>query len=319
MNDPVVDGPVWIPSLPPSFEQFIAFNPQPIPVLPAIAIILATAYLAGAIRLWGQGRRWSRIRTGCFLLGCILLFSITGLGVEGYGLRMFSVFMFQQLSLMVVIAPLLVLGSPGTLLLRSTPHRGLGGAVLRTALCGLRSRAASMLLHPALVVPLMLLSFFGLYLSGAADRLLRTWAGHTGLEILFLAIGILIATPLVSSDPLPRQTSYVSRAFDAFVELQVHLAFGLVLTLAAAPLVSFFADTPSGWGIDPIFDQWLAGVFALTYGELPLLIILIIALERWQRRDTRRAVKDESLHEAELDAYNEYLNQLRTGGRNDAE
>lgn len=301
---------MWIPSLPPSIDQFLAPNLQPIPVLPIIGLILAGLYLAGAIRLWALGRRWSVIRTVSFLTGCALLLVVTGAGLEGYGLRMFSVFVFQQLSLMMIIPPLLVLGSPGTLLLRATPHQGPGRTVLRVAHAGLRSRAARVALHPAFVVPLVLFSFVGLYLSGAASALLATWTGHIGLEIAFLAVGILSATPLMSADPLPRPTSYIGRLFEVFLEMQIHAAFGLVMILTLSPVVPFFADAPAAWEIDPVQDQALAGALAWTYGELPLLIVLIVTLARWQRRDTVRAARTQARDDADLDSYNEYLNRL---------
>ncbi|MCI4658463.1 cytochrome c oxidase assembly protein [Cryobacterium zhongshanensis] len=312
MTGPGVDGPVWIPSLPPSLEQFLAPNLQPLPVLPILGLIVAAAYLAGAIRLWTRGYRWSWIRTACFLLGSALLVVITGAGIEGYGLRMFSVFMLQQLTLMMVIPPLLLLGSPGTLLLRATPHRGIGRLTLQAALGCLRSRAAKFALHPVLVIPLMVLSLFGLYLSGAANVLLRSWIGHVSLEALFLFVGILIAAPLVSADPLPRRTSYVSRLFDAFVEMQLHAGFGLVLTLSVAPVVAFFSDAPAAWNVDPVRDQWMAGALAWTYGEVPLLVLLIVTLVRWQRQDTTRAVRAQDRTDAEMEEYNEYLRGLHS-------
>lgn len=312
MSDPGIVGPVWWPTLPPSFEQFLVGELQPVPVLPAVALILAATYVAGAIRMWARGRRWPVIRTACFLLGCLLLLVITGVGVEGYGLGMFSVFMFQQLTLMMVVAPLLVLGSPGTLLLRATPHRGVGRSMLRLALCGLRSRAARFALHPALVIPLMLLCFFGLYLGGAANVLLRIWAGHIILEIVFLVVGILVTTPLVSSDPLPRRTSYVSRLFDIFIEMQVHAIFGLVMLLSTTPLVAYFGTAaPEAWGVDPVRDQGVAGILAWTYGELPLVVMLIVTLTRWSRQDTTRAAKAQSRNDAEMVEYNEYLKRLQ--------
>lgn len=312
MSDPVIVGPVWWPTLPPSFEQLLTAGLQPVPLLPVVALILAAAYAAGAIRMWARGHRWSVIRTACFLLGCLLLLAVTGAGAEGYGLGMFSVFMFQQLTLMMVVAPLLVLGSPGTLLLRATPHRGVGRSVLRLALGGLRSRAARFALHPALVIPLMLLCFFGLYLGGVANVLLRTWSGHILLEIVFLSVGILVTAPLVSSDPLPRRTPYVSRLFDIFIEMQVHAIFGLVMLLSATPLVAYFVTAaPEAWNVDPVRDQGVAGILAWTYGELPLIVMLIVTLTRWYRQDTTGAAKAQSRNDAEMVKYNEYLRRLQ--------
>lgn len=308
-----IDGPVWLPSLPPSFEQFLAPNLQPVPILPAVALLVAVAYLTGAIRLWTHGRRWSVLRTFCFLLGSVLLLVVTGAGIEGYGFTLFSVFMFQQLTLMMIIAPLLVLGSPGTLLLRATPHRGLGRLVLRLAHAGLRSTAASIALHPALLIPFMIFSYFGLYLSGAANILLSTWLGHVVIEIGFLVVGILSAVPLISVDPLPRKTSHAGRLVDTFADMQIHAGFGLVMMLTQYPLVAYFTTAPAAWNIDPVRDQALAGVLAWTYGEVPLLVILIVTMARWAKRDTTRAARVQERTDDETDAYNDYLQRLSSG------
>ncbi|WP_264079786.1 cytochrome c oxidase assembly protein, partial [Mycolicibacter hiberniae] len=126
---------------------------------------------------------WS---TACFLSGCLILGAVMGLSIERYGFRLFSAFMFQQLALSILVPPLLVLGSPGRLLLRSTPHRGPGRWVLAAALAGLRTRAGAFLLHPAVTIPLFLFSYYGLYLSQLFDSIAVTWLGHTALEVFFL-------------------------------------------------------------------------------------------------------------------------------------
>ena len=108
---------VSIPDSPPSLGQFLAFDLQPVPLIPIIGVALAAVYLLGAVRLWASGRPWPVWRTLTFLLGCLIIVIVTGLGVEGYGYVMLSVFMFQQLTLMMLVPPLLILGLPGTLLL----------------------------------------------------------------------------------------------------------------------------------------------------------------------------------------------------------
>lgn len=301
--------------LPPSFVQLLLPGAGSVPVLPAVSAILAIAYLAGVVRLRRHGHHWPWLRTVCFLLACLLMAVVTGAGVDTYGQLLFSIFMFQQLALMMVIAPLLVLGSPGTLLLRATPHRGVGLAVLRVALCGLRSRVARFALHPALVIPLMLLCFFGIYVGGIANVLLRLPIGHILLEVGFLIVGILITGPLVSSDPLPRRTTYPSRMFDIFIEMQVHAAFGLVMLFSPTPFVPYFAEAaPDSWDVDPVRDQGIAGILAWTFGELPLLAMLIVTLARWRRRDTRQAGRAQRRADEDTEAYNEYLQQLHQRG-----
>ncbi|MCQ6273319.1 cytochrome c oxidase assembly protein, partial [Pseudarthrobacter sp. R1] len=114
MGEPEVEGPVWLPSLPPSVGEYLAPNLQPVPLLPVLALIAALLYLAGVISLWRRRRSWSPVRSVSFLVGCAAIIVVMGAGIEGYGLRMFSIFMFQQLTLMMAVPPLLVIGSPGT-------------------------------------------------------------------------------------------------------------------------------------------------------------------------------------------------------------
>ena len=311
-----MDGPVWIPTEPPSMENFLAPTLQPIPLIPAIAVVLGVLYLAGALRLWSARRRWPVWRTLCFLVGCAAIAVTMGAGVEGYGLKMFSVFIFQQLTLMMAIPPLLVLGSPGTLLLRATPHRGPGAVVLRWAHAGLRSRWGRVALHPGFTIPLFLITYYGIYLSGLDDRLLPTWYGHTGLELVFLASGVLFTVPLLSSDPLPAKQGYGGRLLDVAIEMPLHAFFGVVLMMATTPIVEFFATPPASWDLDPMADQKVAGGLAWAYGELPTVLILVFIAHQWFRADTRQARRADAEADAhgtpELDAYNAYLEQLAT-------
>ncbi|MFS2243026.1 MULTISPECIES: cytochrome c oxidase assembly protein [unclassified Microbacterium] len=305
----------WIPDTPPTLEAFLTPILPPVPVLPVLGLLMAVLYLAGAIRLWRQGRRWSVARTVCFLLGCIVLVAVTGLAVEGYGHLLFSVFMFQQLTLMMAIPPLLVLGSPGTLLLRATPHRGLGRVILRLALAGLRSRIARWALSPWIAMPLFLMSFYGLYLGGLADPILQTPGGHPLLEIAFLAAGVLFTIPILSNDPLPVRMTYPGRAMDLFAEAALHAFFGVFLMMSPTLFVETFAGPTTALGIDPLEDQWLAGALAWSYGEGPTVVMLLYVMHRWFRDDTVRAAKADKYADAhgdpELDAYNAYLDALR--------
>ena len=314
MPEPGIEGPVWLPSLPPSLTEYLAPNLQPVPLIPVLALLAALFYLAGAIRLWSRRRRWSPVRTASFLIGCLAIVVVMGAGIEGYGLRMFSIFMFQQLTLMMAVPPLLVIGSPGTLLLRATPHGRLGRPVLKAAIWGLRSRWGKLAIHPAFMVPLFLLSFYGVYFSGIADMLLPNWYGHVGLELLFLLAGILFTVPLISADPLPTRQTHFGRMIDIFAEMPLHAFFGVVIMMATAPMVDFFAAAPESWNIDPIQDQGVAGGLAWSYGELPGVLLLLFILVRWQRDEARgwvRADRAAALDGySELDAYNSYLQQL---------
>lgn len=309
----------WEPAAPPTLDTLLQVSVMPFPVLPAIGVALALFYTVGAIRLWSTRRRWPIFRLVVFLGGCALIVLSTGTRVEDYGFALFSVFMFQQLTLMMAVPPLLVLGAPGRLLLRATPHRWLGGATLRAALRGLRSPVSRFVLHPGVTVPLFLLSFYGLYLGELADVALSTVWGHIMLEVFFLAAGVLFIVPVLSPDPQPRRYSHPAQLMDLLAEIALHAFFGVIVMMAARPLLSVFEHPPPSWGIDPLQDQQIAGALAWSYGELPTVLIALVILHRWFRADTRKAVAmDRSVDEVgnpQLDEYNAYLLRLDKKGR----
>ncbi|MFH5210118.1 cytochrome c oxidase assembly protein [Antrihabitans sp. NCIMB 15449] len=300
-----------IPEAPPTIATLLGWNPQPVPILPLIGVTLAVLYCWGIFRLRARGTKWQGRRTASFLFGCGLLIVVTGLGIEGYGHKLFSVWMFQHLTLSMAIPPLLVLGSPGRLLLRTAAHHGAGRILLIVALSGLRSRAARIMLNPGVTIPLFLFSYYGLYLSSLLDIVGSSWIGHIAIELFFLASGLLFIVPILSTGPLPVRQSNIGRFFDLFLEMPLHVFFGVIVMMSTSPMVSLFAYPPSQWGIDPMTDQQLAGGLAWSYGEPIALLIVIVFAVRWNRDEARTsAVKERRIDDAELTAYNQYLKSL---------
>jgi len=295
----------------PTASRLLAFEFSGETLFALVPLVLVLLYLAGVVRLWRHGRRWPVMRLIAFTLGCAIWGLAVSLGVNAYAHELVSALVFQQFTLMTVVPPLVILGSPGRLLLRAAPHRGLGRLLLVAGIWGIRSPLARMLLHPIVAIVIAAAMFFGLYLSDLVSIVMATPLGHETLLVLFLVVGIIAATPLWSNDPLPRRPSYTARLADVFIELQIHAVFGLVLLLSSAPLFAAFATPPGGWGIDPVRDQAIAGMLAWTYGELPLLIVLIVTLSKWRKRDLAQAVRRQDEDDAELERYNAHLEQLR--------
>lgn len=171
-----------------------------------------------------------------------------------------------------------------------------------------------MLLHPAVTVPIFLMSYYGLYFTGIADNTLRWEGGHVALETAFLAAGVLFHIPVLSDDPLPVRHGHVAGILDIFIEIALHAFFGVIIMMSTRLLLDAFATPPGAWGIDPLADQGVAGGLAWGYGEGPTVLILIYLLHRWFRDDTRRdAARDQLVDrdgDPELDAYNTYLARL---------
>jgi cytochrome c oxidase assembly factor CtaG len=301
------------PSAPPSVTTMLDWLPPPVPLLPVVAVGAAVWYVVAIRVLKKRGGVWKSRRTLSFLAGCLALAAVTGLAVDSYGYRLFSAFMFQHLTLSILVPPLLVLGAPGRLLLRSTPHRGLGRYLLIVALGGLRCRLTRVVLHPAVTIPVFLLSYYGLYLSDLFDAAAASVAGHLALQIFFLVSGLLFILPILSTGPLPVRQSNLGRFFDIFVEMPLHVFIGVILMMAPRALTETFAHPPPTWGVDPVSDQAVAGALAWSYGEPVALMTVLIFAIRWRRdeeSETAQREADVEREDAELAAYNAFLRKL---------
>lgn len=272
-----------------------------------LALVCLAVYLVGAITLWRARKGWSIGATLSFAVGCFAWFAATGLSGNDFADELVSVLLFQQITLMVVVPPFLLMGSPGRLLLRATPRRRIGRPVLRAALSAYRSRTAQVLLHPATAIVVAALAFPALYFSDAVSWFLALPEGHLILLTLFLVFGFIAAAPLWSLDPLPRSPSYVVRIVDVLIEIQIHAIFGLILLLSKQPMFSWYAEDPADWEISRALDQAIGGGLVWSYGELPLIIVLIVTISKWRKSDLRHAKRHQPQEDAALDEYNAYL------------
>jgi putative copper resistance protein D len=98
-----------------------------------------------------------------------------------------------------------------------------------------------------------------------------------------------------------------------------HAFFGVVVmdsdTLVAA---QWFRRLQIPW-VDLAADQRLGGGIAWSFGEIPVLILVVVMTVRWflsDSRDARRFDRNEQrTGDSELTAYNDYLAGLSGGGR----
>lgn len=276
------------------------------------AVALGLVYLIVFVTV-RRTRRPPFWRLVVFVVGCAALWAVTGSELERYARALFSVFMFQQLTLMIFVPSLLVLGSPVRLLL-AVPNLGPCRWIRVLALLLVRGSLVRVFLHPALNIGLFLAAYYGLFLTGAANWILRVPAGDALLEVVFLGAGLLFAVPVLGSGPLPRPVSHAERALDVFVEMALHAFFGVLIMVSKVLLVPAFAPSTLALGIDPLADQAVAGGLAWSYGEGPAVLTLLFVMERWFRSDTARSARADrgadTETEVELEAYNRRLSRL---------
>jgi cytochrome c oxidase assembly factor CtaG len=229
-------------------------------VAEVIGLVVPSLLLFGCYEALVLRTAWPRARTACFG---------AGLGVLALGLAVDDISLPAHMAghgvVVAVAAPLLVLGRPLSLLLRTLPR-----AAARDLAALLRSRALRVLLWP----PLACLGFVAVqlafHLTPLFDAALEDEGVHVLEHLLFLATALWLWTVCLAVEPLPWRWPPLSRA-------------GLLM---AAMMLSDIGSVKL-----MLTGQTAAGA-AMTASMLPLGLggaaIVWIALLREERRQRSR-------------------------------
>lgn len=319
-----MSGPMWMPAQPPTLARVLAWHPQPIPLLPSIAVVLLVGYVAGVVLLHRRGVRWPLSRLLMWILGLVIVLVATGTGIEGYGMELFSIHMIQHMILNMLAPIFLALGAPMTLLLRVLPA-GERGRARRVLLAVLHSRVSSFITHPVIIFLIFIMSLYGLYFTPVFDTLMRTWWGHNLMLIHFLIVGYVYFWSILGVDPTPRQRArtgsgwrsmpgHVLSVLELTATTPFHAFFGIVVMMSTNLMVNFYATPVPGWNISPLSDQGMGGGIAWSFTEVPTLIVLGVLVSRWQSADRRITARRErrtaDTGDLDMDSYNVYLDSL---------
>ena len=196
-----------------------------------------------------------RRRVAAWVGGLAVLAIALCSSVDVYSQVLFSVHMVQHMLLVFVVAPLLCLGAPMTLLLRvATPEQ-------RTHLIlpVLRSRPLRALTHPVVDWILFTTVMWVTHFSPLFELALENGWVHVFEHALFLGAGYLFWWPVVGADPGPRPLSYPVRLGYVLLQMPQNAFLGLTLFTASQALYPFYASLTLPWLPDALSDQHLGG------------------------------------------------------------
>lgn len=272
------------------------------------------------VRLRRRGDAWSAGRTVSFALGVLTIALVMCTKLNDYGMVMFSAHMVQHMVISMLSPILLLLGAPVTLALRALPVAGRGRKGPRELLLALlHSRYLRVVTHPAFTIPMFIASLYALYFTPLFDFLMGSKAGHIGMMVHFLAVGLIFFWPIMGVDPGPHRPGYVMRMLELFAGMPFHAFFGIALMMASEPMVKAYGNPPASLGIDALSDQNAAGGIAWAFSEIPSVLVLIALVYQWYRSEQRQAVRKDRAADRdgdkELEAYNAYLASLQARGR----
>lgn len=262
---------------------------EPFVVLPLT--IAAVLYLEGVrgVRLRHPRADWPRSRTAWYMGGIGVLFLALESPIDGYADRLFSVHMVQHTLIMMVAAPMLLLGRPITLALMGT-----SGAAHRRVAATSHSRIANLLGSPVLAFASFAIVLWVAHLSWIYNAALTNDVLH-GLEhMAFLVTALLFWWPVIAVDPGSIRLSYPARLFYLFLAMPVMSLLGFVVMSSDHVLYVHYLATARVLGVSAIADQRLGGaimwVSSMVIGTVALSAVLIA----WMDRDEREALRDDA-------------------------
>ncbi|MER6098961.1 cytochrome c oxidase assembly protein [Streptomyces sp. NPDC001728] len=274
----------------------------------------------GVVRLRRRGDAWPVSRTVFFTVGVLTIALVMCTRLNDYGMVMFSVHMVQHMVISMLSPILLLLGAPITLALRALPVAGRGSTGPRELLLKLlHSRYMKVITHPGFTIPMFIASLYALYFTPLFDFLMGSKAGHIGMMVHFLMVGVVFFWPIMGVDPGPHRPGFVMRMLELFAGMPFHAFFGIALMMATEPMVKAYENPPASLGIDVLTDQNAAGGIAWAFSEIPSVLVLIALVYQWYHSEQRQAVRQDRAADRngdkELEAYNAYLASLQTRGR----
>jgi putative copper resistance protein D len=213
--------------------------------------------------------------------GLLALFVALQSPIATYDTTLFSAHMVQHLLLTMVVAPLLVLGAPITLLLRVVSP----SARKRVVLPVLHSRAARVISFPVIAWLVFAGVMYGSHFSPLFDAALENVFVHLLEHWLYLGAGLLFWWPVVGADPSPWRMPHAARLLYVFLGMPYSSFLALAIYSASGVLYPHYATLQRDWGPTPLADQQLAGGIMWVGGDGLFLVAVVAMVAVWMRAE----------------------------------
>ena len=197
--------------------------------------------------------------------------------LDAAGAQLFSAHMIQHQTLMLVAAPLLVLGRPLAMFAWALPV-----AFVKKIHASLRARAWQRcwrtLTLPAAACAMQALALWLWHVPALFEAGLRNEAIHDLQHASFLVTALLFWWALVRRRHRADSVLYV------FVTLLHSGLLGMLLTFAVTPWYALYGASTMAWGLTPLEDQQLGGLIMWVPGGALLIAAGLILAALWLER-----------------------------------
>ena len=252
----------------------------------ALAAALLAAYGAGVRRYnrRHRSRPFPRLRAAACALGLVTGAAALGPPLDGLSAWFLSAHMAQHLLLMLVAAPLVLVGTPLRLARQS------GVAVVERASARLaHSRLLAALTWPPAAWALFAAVLAGSHFTPLYETALEHPAVHVLEHALYLGAALVFWYPIVGLEPSRWPLGYGARLLYVASALPVQSLVGLAIFSARRPLYPHYAMTAAVRGTAMLADQQTGGIIMWLGGGLPVIGAMLLIAAAWAAADRRLA------------------------------
>jgi putative membrane protein len=261
----------------------------------AVLCTSAVTYLTGLIRLWrhaGSGHGIRAVNVLCFTGGIAALVLALLSPLDALSDVLFSAHMGQHEILMLVAAPLLVMGKPWLTGAWALPVRWRGSVLARLQTGSLRASWRTVT-TPVTILVLHALALWIWHVPGLFEDALRDERVHAVQHLSFFVTAVLFWWVLVQGRY--GRAGYGAAALFVFLTAMHSGILGALITVARRPWYPLHGARSQAAGVDPLSDQQLAGVIMWIPAGVLLAVLALALSAAWlgeaQRRERRVPAK----------------------------
>jgi putative membrane protein len=268
------DGAVLVPH-----DLWAAWSWEP-GVIAALGIT-AVLYARGMafVRRRSRARRPARRREViAFWMGWAVLAVALISPLHRLGEALLSAHMAQHELVMIIAAPLFVLGRPFVVSLWGFPAEWRRTVGRWTSRCRPLWRAVSRLEIAWLLHAVAILAW---HVPALYQRTVDSDLTHTLQHVSFLLTALVFWWSVLAAAPL--RGRHGAAILSLFFTMVYTGALGALLTLARTPWYPRYGEAASVWGLTPLEDQQLAGLIMWVPGGITYLVATLSLVAGWLR------------------------------------
>jgi cytochrome c oxidase assembly factor CtaG len=256
----------------------------------------AFLYARGLRRLWrdaGTGRGVRRWEAASYAAGWLALFVALVSPLHPWGAVLFSAHMTQHEILMLVAAPLLVLGRPLVVFLKALPP-STAAALARLSNTPTWRRTWHLLSNALVAWLIHAVVLWVWHIPALFQATLTSDAVHALQHTSFLASALLFWWAVM--DHRRSAMGYGAALLFLFTTALHSGLLGILLTFARAVWYPAYSQTTASWGLTPLQDQQLGGLIMWIPAGVVYIVAGVALAAAWLRQSERRTLEREARH-----------------------